>query len=65
MSGLMIATTPENHLTLFDLQRIVRATLEERFALPLWISAEISEIKVNYSGHCYICLLYTSDAADD
>ena len=46
----MIATTPENHLTLFDLQRIVRATLEERFALPLWISAEISEIKVNYSA---------------
>ncbi|MFG6354347.1 MAG: exodeoxyribonuclease VII large subunit [Alistipes sp.] len=53
----MIATTPENHLTLFDLQRIVRATLEERFALPLWISAEISEIKVNYSGHCYINLV--------
>ena len=53
----MIATTPENHLTLFDLQRIVRATLEERFALPLWISAEISEIKVNYSGHCYLNLV--------
>lgn len=50
-------TSPEHHITLYDLQRMVRASLEERFALPVWISAEISEMKVNYSGHCYMNLV--------
>ncbi|WP_418990969.1 exodeoxyribonuclease VII large subunit [Alistipes sp.] len=45
------------HITLRELQRRVRETLGERFALPLWVSAEISEIKVNYSGHCYLELI--------
>lgn len=44
----------ERHITLRELQRLVRQTLEERFALPVWISAEISEIKINRSGHCYL-----------
>jgi exodeoxyribonuclease VII large subunit len=36
---------------------MVRATLEGRFRDPLWISAEISELKVNRSGHCYLNLV--------
>lgn len=44
-------------LTLRELQRLVRQTLDERFALPMWVSAEIAEIKVNYSGHCYLELI--------
>lgn len=44
-------------LTLRELQRLVKRTLDERFALPVWVSAEISEIKVNYSGHCYLELV--------
>lgn len=48
---------PERHITLRELQQLVRQTLDERFALPLWVSAEISEIKVNYSGHCYLELV--------
>lgn len=36
---------------------MVKLTLDERFALPVWVSAEISEIKVNYSGHCYLELI--------
>ena len=47
----------EQSLTLLDLQRMVRATLESRFRDPLWISAEISELKVNRSGHCYLNLV--------
>ena len=42
------------YITLSELQRRVRQVLEERFALPLWVSAEIAEVKVNYSGHCYL-----------
>ena len=44
-------------ITLLDLQRMVRATLESRFDMPLWISAEISELKLNRSGHCYLNLV--------
>jgi len=36
------------YITLSELQRRVRQVLEERFALPLWVSAEIAEVKVNY-----------------
>ncbi len=52
-----LTPTSEQSLTLLDLQRIVRATLESRFHDPLWISAEISELKVNRSGHCYLNLV--------
>ena len=49
--------TEREHITLKELQRMVKLTLDERFALPVWVSAEISEIKVNYSGHCYLELI--------
>ena len=45
------------HITLRELQRRVKAALEGQFALPVWEGAEISEIKVNYSGHCYLELV--------
>lgn len=52
-----IITTSTESLTLLDLQRMVRATLESRFDMPIWISAEISELKLNRSGHCYLNLV--------
>ena len=48
---------PHAHITLSELQRLVKETLHERFALPVWVSAEISEVKINYSGHCYLELV--------
>ena len=44
-------------ITLSQLQRQVKQTLTEQFALPVWVSAEISELKVNYAGHCYLELI--------
>ena len=52
-----ISTSSHEHLTLLDLQLMVRATLESRVSDPVWISAEISEMKVNRSGHCYLNLV--------
>ena len=49
--------TEPQHITLRELQRRVKAALEGQFALPLWVSAEISDLKVNYSGHCYLELV--------
>ncbi len=49
--------TSETHFSLKELQRRIKLVLNEHFALPVWVSAEISEIKVNYSGHCYLELV--------
>ena len=45
------------YISLSELQRAVRDVLAERFAMPVWVSAEISDLKVNYSGHCYLELI--------
>ena len=43
--------------TLYELQRIIGAAIEQFLAKPVWISAEIAELKVNASGHCYLELV--------
>ena len=45
------------HTTLYKLQLIIKERLEESLPLPCWVTAEISELKVNYSGHCYLELV--------
>lgn len=47
----------ENHITLSELQRRIKCAVEQGLPLPLWVTAEISDIKVNYSGHCYLELI--------
>ena len=49
--------TPSQHITLAELQLTIRDTITERFALPLWVSAEVADVKVNSSGHCYLELI--------
>lgn len=44
-------------LTLSELQAAVKKALTERFALPVWVVAEVADLKVNYSGHCYLELI--------
>ncbi len=50
-------------ITLRELQLSIKGALTERFPLPLWVSAEISELKVNYSGHCYLELVERDENA--
>lgn len=47
----------KKHFSLRELQLAVRERLVEAFPLPVWVAAEISEMKVNYSGHCYLELV--------
>ena len=54
---LDIYTSATDSLTLYDLMRMVRGCVESRFSDPVWISAEISELKLNRSGHCYLNLV--------
>lgn len=53
------------HITLRELQRRVKSVLEGQFALPVWVSAEISDLKVNYSGHCYLELVEKAEKGGD
>ena len=53
------------HLTLVELQRRIKMTLSEQFALPVWVSAEVADLKVNYSGHCYLELIEKSQPSEN
>ena len=44
-------------LTLLDLNQLVRNKLRRDFPDTYWISAEISECKEHFSGHCYLELI--------
>lgn len=44
-------------LSLFQLLTRVKSTLKKAMPVSYWILAEISEMKVNYSGHCYLELI--------
>lgn len=44
-------------LTLYELNKYIREAIEGNFESEYWIVAEISELKVNASGHCYLELI--------
>lgn len=43
-------------LTLYELNNRVKLALKSSFAERYWITAEITEIQLNHSGHCYLQL---------
>ena len=47
----------ENQLRLSVLNQMIRDALLDAFPASLWIIAEISEIKINRTGHCYLELI--------
>ena len=44
-------------LSLDELQTLIRQGIDKAHPLPYWVMAEISEKKVNVSGHCYLELV--------
>jgi len=54
----------KDHLTLSALNHRIRKTFEAEFPHPLWVVAEISEIKINASGHCYLELIEKKPDSD-
>ena len=59
--SIMAAT---NHITLFQLQQRIKQTIEQGLPLPVWVVAEVSELKVNYAGHCYMELVEKAEPTD-
>lgn len=47
----------KEYISLHALQKLVHQHLAGAFPFPLWITAEIAELKVNHSGHCYMELV--------
>ncbi len=47
----------ENRLSLYELQQVIRDSLYISFPGFYWVTAEIAELKENFSGHCYIELI--------
>ena len=45
------------HISLSQLQGRISIALAEALPLPVWVCAEVADIKINASGHCYIELI--------
>ena len=52
----------ESYMSLSELQRRIKGAVETALPMPVWVAAEIAEMKVNYSGHCYLELVEKSEA---
>jgi exodeoxyribonuclease VII large subunit len=47
----------EGQLSLSELNSLVKETIQVAFPEQVWVVAEISELKVNRNGHCYLELV--------
>ena len=55
-------TSQRAHITLRELQLQIKAAVEGVLPLPVWVVAEVAELKVNYSGHCYLELVEKAES---
>ena len=44
-------------LSLYELNNLVRQTLQATMARPYWIVAELSEVRPSPRGHCYVAFV--------
>ena len=49
---------------LSELNGLVKKAVGEAFTAPIWVIAEISELKTNRSGHCYLALIEKEENGD-
>lgn len=50
-------TLNNKYLSLYELNNLVRGTLEQTFHQRFWMVAELSEVRPAMSGHCYVELV--------
>lgn len=53
-----------NSISLSELSAQVLETIRQRFDSPVWIRAEISELRDNSGGHCYLELIEKDGSSD-
>ena len=49
------------HITLFQLNKIIKQTLDKNLEPSYWLVAEIGEMRLNQKGHCYLDLVEKED----
>ena len=54
----------EQKLTLLELNKLIQEAINLRFSESLWVVAEISELKINRNGHCYLELIEKDTEGD-
>ena len=47
----------KEQLKLSELNTLLKRTITDFFTAPVWVIAEISELKANRNGHCYLVLI--------
>ena len=52
-------------LTLYELNARIKKTVKSGFPEPIWITAEIAEMQMNRSGHCYLQLADKREGSDE
>jgi exodeoxyribonuclease VII large subunit len=52
-------------ISLYELNKRVKGCIEAGFLSACWVKAEVSAIKTNYTGHCYIDLIDKGDSESD
>jgi exodeoxyribonuclease VII large subunit len=55
----------KERITLSALNISIRNTLQDAFPDTVWVVAEISELKENRNGHCYLELIEKDDLSDE
>lgn len=55
---------PVSTITLLELNKRIKSTLDESFDAPIWIIAEINSMMVHRSGHCYMELIQKAKDSD-
>lgn len=54
----------DNELTLLELNQRIKEALSREFPNNYWVIAEISELKINRKGHCYLDLVEKDELED-
>lgn len=52
-------------ITLYELNNRIKQVLKQEFTESVWIKAEITEIQLNHSGHCYLQLADKREGEDN
>ena len=51
-------------LTLIELNEEIKKVLKENLQISYWITGEISELKENTTGHCYLELVQKDESTE-
>ncbi|MDR2475331.1 MAG: exodeoxyribonuclease VII large subunit, partial [Bacteroidales bacterium] len=52
--GTLFQSATPRQVSLSEINSLIKNVLRDNFSEPYWLRTEISELKVNVSGHCYL-----------